>query len=908
MLKKFKYVIISSLLIACGVTLESLSKDNKAIGFYESASDVLSNNKKLNKSVLSENSSEIDVSKMFIQNGTSEDGKQCLRFAVALKGDISTLTFQRGHVEGKNDVDSYSVNTVYRGISADNKVYFYNPSAPENVDGLTTDENYAGEYYWACYTIRFLDESFYTSNIPLTLTINERKVDRKASLAESLFGAHTHNYDKFSFNELQHYKTCSLCGTIDDTSYHSHTYDHYNPVFNKTYEVGEVFNQEDLSLYQSCECSKQTEKINFEYISTPSNIAFGDSVLVKTDTGNKNITIPVNFSKKMTKDDTSLKYGGGYAGIVGQDTDFRFKEAYEIVDGKFKMIGTEGDYSYGNVFINIDANASKNPYMQFPLEVKEDSQVRFIMSSSNNYTKRNGVYGSYEQELKKTMDILVDETIIDYNDVTLKAIPETALADLEKTTDGYKKYVYFTFYEYDLVTMSLPKGSHTIRFNFKNGYENTEASSLDSTQPCVGCINYFRFETIAETKEHIHDYNVKKHDEQYHWNECACGVIDETSKELHNVGVHFLKDEYRSGSNFDGTSEIELNRECSCGFVMENKPFVLKQSPTSGLKLGDTIIIEVDGKDYQFEIPVYELNIKQVPVKTDYLTGEKFDITGLILNKKFSSKIVDYEVFDINQVTYEEKELTKNDTYVTVTYDEMNINIPVNVRQSALKVELEDNNSVTYTTGVQPNGQNKMPGSKLGITRLDDGTFKVGSKVYNTYDEAYQAAYNAGSNATKIQVAQASEGDFLAFLDGTGATFTVNLRNVEAEQMELSIRGASNWAFDMRNWTPYQIGEIFLNDFMTIKVNGTEIDIANDVKLPGCGDGTHGDHAYWTNWVTLDLGLITLDPTLEVNTIEFAVSIEKGLNEEGKYKYCYNNGTSYAFGQYDYILLEERSI
>lgn len=116
---------------------------------------------------------------------------------------------------------------------------------------------------------------------------------------------------------------------------------------------------------------------------------------------------------------------------------------------------------------------------------------------------------------------------------------------------------------------------------------------------------------------------------------------------------------------------------------------------------------------------------------------------------------------------------------------------------------------------------------------------------------------------------------------------------------------ASNWVTNMQNWTPYQVGDIYLKDFMTVEVNGVEHSLKDDLVLHGCGDGTKGDHSYWTNWETLDLGKITLNPALEINTIKFTVAIDKGLDENGTYKYMYNNNGMYAFGQYDYVLLED---
>ncbi len=302
------------------------------------------------------------------------------------------------------------------------------------------------------------------------------------------------------------------------------------------------------------------------------------------------------------------------------------------------------------------------------------------------------------------------------------------------------------------------------------------------------------------------------------------------------------------------------------------------------------------------------LYIKQVPVKTDYTVGEEFVVDGLILGYQIGEDKRDIENYDISKVIFNKKPLTKQDKFVKVTYEGISINVPINVHNETLKIELEDNSIMTYGEGTLVDGKGKKtPGSKLAIKKLESGKYVVGSAKdeYETYEEAYEVAYNKTTTAGKTMVKQASSGDFLAFLDGTGASFTINLKNVTSASNELYIRGASNWVTNMQNWTPYQVGDIYLKDFMTVEVNGVEHSLKDDLVLHGCGDGTKGDHSYWTNWETLDLGKITLNPALEINTIKFTVAIDKGLDENDTYKYMYNNNGMYAFGQYDYVLLED---
>lgn len=360
---------------------------------------------------------------------------------------------------------------------------------------------------------------------------------------------------------------------------------------------------------------------------------------------------------------------------------------------------------------------------------------------------------------------------------------------------------------------------------------------------------------------------------------------------------------------FDSTGMI-VKATWSDGYIEENVASNKYYVEPSGILPEGTDHVTIYYGDASVELSIktnaeLSLYVKQVPIKTDYIVGEIFDPKGLILGYQVGDSKKDIDNYDISKVQFNNKPLTKNDTFVTVSYEKLSVAVPINVRNQSLKVELEDNSLVTYTSGKQPSGGTKMPGSKLGITRTSEGKYMVGKDEYETYEEAYQVAYDKGTAATKTQVAQASAGDFLAFLDGTGATFTVNLKDVKLQEMELYIRGASNWAFNIQNWTPYQIGDIALKNFMTIEVNGVELPLSDNLILDGCGDGSVGDHAYWTNWKTLDLGKITLNPSLEVNTIKFTVAIDKGLNSDGEYMYLYNKDSQYAFGQYDYILLED---
>lgn len=118
----------------------------------------------------------VAYSKIYTQYAELENN-YVLRFAVAVKGDINSLTFTRARLEGHAEKVK-EVPTVYRGIIANDTTYFY-----DGLD-LTTDESKAGIYYWACYTISYGKSSTLKDTpIDLSLSING---ESKASIKKSL--------------------------------------------------------------------------------------------------------------------------------------------------------------------------------------------------------------------------------------------------------------------------------------------------------------------------------------------------------------------------------------------------------------------------------------------------------------------------------------------------------------------------------------------------------------------------------------------------------------------------------------------------------------------------------------------------------------------------------------------------
>lgn len=135
----------------------------------ESAVDAFENKTNINIRKLespSTTNDEVAYSKMYTQYA-KKDNKYYLRFATAIKGDVNSINFVR-EIDGLPNKDK-ECTTLYKGISANNKTLYYDgTNAVEEASDLTKD------YYWACYTIQFKDDTYLDRDITLSMYINNQ--------------------------------------------------------------------------------------------------------------------------------------------------------------------------------------------------------------------------------------------------------------------------------------------------------------------------------------------------------------------------------------------------------------------------------------------------------------------------------------------------------------------------------------------------------------------------------------------------------------------------------------------------------------------------------------------------------------------------------------------------------------
>lgn len=212
-----KIGIFSVALLLSLVTFSNVAKENNKTSFadLESSTTDFMNEKSNVKKVALRNASSgnnaFKASKIYFQTASDSEGYEYLRFAAALRGAYSKVSFTRkiAGVEDKTD----EVTTLYKGIAANGKVSFTNGDELVDYD-VTSTKN----YYWACYTIRFKSDSTYKgSDITLTLNVDDKYTDSRTI---SLNNAKNYVEDKsvnLNFDQYQNY--ANLYGDNSKSSY-----------------------------------------------------------------------------------------------------------------------------------------------------------------------------------------------------------------------------------------------------------------------------------------------------------------------------------------------------------------------------------------------------------------------------------------------------------------------------------------------------------------------------------------------------------------------------------------------------------------------------------------------------------------------------------------------------------------
>lgn len=306
---------------------------NKKTDFNETPT--LLNNKGIDiKKVHFGDNEEVETSKIYTQWATLNDGSTSLRFAIALKGNIETITFTRSEVIGletTKEANVVNVDTVYKSITANNKNYYYTS------EGLSEEDN--DSYYWACYTINYSkDSSLKQNNIELSVKINDLDpITTKTSLVGTQYldehPNHTHSFQNKRTTPGVFYTLCANCGTIEGVV---QNYVKVDSVDNVEKEL-DLKPGEEYQLNPTISPENATFKDNIEYTSDNEEVATVDNNGKITALKPGAATIKVKCDSEAPK-----------CVVTVLDDQYLITSSTKLIDAKADTIASKGSGWYTN--------------------------------------------------------------------------------------------------------------------------------------------------------------------------------------------------------------------------------------------------------------------------------------------------------------------------------------------------------------------------------------------------------------------------------------------------------------------------------------------------------------------------------------------------------------------------------
>lgn len=480
MKKQLALFALCATLLTAGIIVDK--SEIKSKGFEESATDLYSkeNNIKKIRKTNEVVTPTVETSIMYAQSG-NDGTNSYLRFATAVKGDVTSITFNR-KVEGKED-RPLECKTLYKGISSNGKTYYYNGEKL-----VTAQDENTNNYYWACYTIKFeANSSYLDKNITLEMTIN----------GESGIIA----------NKTTSYKFDSQIGKITGIQ--------VTKELTSSYLVGQAITFDELEVSSFDANGSKVATIpneDLEFYEGEEKLDL--TTIGYTEAGNHTITAKykeysVNFNMNIANNIYDVEaeniYNKGEKPTVNNvnyierdncNTDI--KELKPIVYGSKPEGGT--DYA---LYDKADAkNASGQAYLgevkkgnSFDLHIFSgvEKQVTLYMTASSGVIEKD-IYG---WQPIKMADIQLNKMIkISQNGNALSIGDDIILPGSETPANADGKYTYdpniwANFVRVAIGTVNLNQGDNVINVTITNAIQN-----LDTITKSWGTMNIDKFDLV----------------------------------------------------------------------------------------------------------------------------------------------------------------------------------------------------------------------------------------------------------------------------------------------------------------------------------------------------------------------------------------------------------------------------
>ena len=444
----------------------------------ESAVDVFENKTNINIRKLespSTTNDEVAYSKMYTQYA-KKDNKYYLRFATAIKGDVNSINFVR-EIDGLPNKDK-ECTTLYKGISANNKTLYYDgTNAVEEASDLTKD------YYWACYTIQFKDDTYLDRDITLSMYINNQATSIASKTTTLKFETQVGVVSKFEVTKNLDY----------------------------TYLVGEDANLNDIVFSTIDLNGNKVEDIDHDKITFYENNQEVDTKnLVYTDEGSHTLTAKykeysTDFTFTVAKNIFEVEAENIYnKDLSPKEKNVNYVERINYKDGTslkpmIYRAKKDGDTDYA-LYNKIDARnssgqaylgeAQKNNILRVHIYSGVERVVKAYMTASSAAIEKDTAswvpIKMFDMELAETIESYGNGEKLTFDNVTIKG------GEIDANASKNDKLLLFATYSRVCVgEFTLKKGDNTLDIKSLSTKQNDKSITHNN-----GSINIDKFDFV----------------------------------------------------------------------------------------------------------------------------------------------------------------------------------------------------------------------------------------------------------------------------------------------------------------------------------------------------------------------------------------------------------------------------
>ena len=596
MKKQLALFALSAALLTAGIIVNK--SEIKSKGFEESATDLYSKENNIKKIRKTDEvvTPTVETSIMYAQSG-NDGTNSYLRFATAVKGDVTSITFNR-KVEGKED-RPLECKTLYKGISSNGKTYYYNGE-----ELVTAQDENTNNYYWACYTIKFEANSLYLDkDITLEMTIN----------GESGIIA----------NKTTSYKFDSQIGKINGIQ--------VTKELTSSYLVGQAITFDELEVSSfDANGSKVATIPNEELEFYEGEEKLDLTTIGYTEAGNHTITAKyknysVNFNMNIANNIYDVEaeniYSKGEKPTVN-NVNYIERDNCNVGNKELKPIVYGSKPEGGTDYAKYDSADAKNASGQAYLgEVKKgnsfnlhifsgvEKQVTLYMTASSGVIEKD-IYGwqpikMADIQLNKMIKISQNGNALSIgDDVILPGSETPANADGNYT---YDPSIWANFVRVAIGTVNLNQGDNVINVTITNAIQN-----LDTITKSWGTMNIDKFDLVDNIGYLVEAEEVMNKSEivptnrtyvervKYSGNQLGAMLASAGKKDAENASGKGYMGEIKGGNAFnvhvwsDEKRDVNVIMSASSG-VIEKDVASWKPVKMADIQLNQMISAETNG-------------------------------------------------------------------------------------------------------------------------------------------------------------------------------------------------------------------------------------------------------------------------------------------------------------------------